>query len=214
MFSVHTCSPNCRLRVMDFRAFTIWAFVAEGLSSVSRPIPSRSFRRYGTSSTLRACSVHSQNTYWYSFILTWLANTILKKTTVYLGHQFSLLLLEHAIESFTSQSGHVGPTFHPRHEGADGLQRSHGAYTQLHRIRQCQLIMLMCHGVETRRTEAEIAWLLVFSMSWTPKSSHDASQQISSNLFLPGKCQYPLILKKLQQVKLDSTFKYKLWNRV
>lgn len=56
MFSFHTCSPNCRLRVMDFRAFTIWAFVAEGLSSVSRPIPSRSFRRYGTSSTLRAFS--------------------------------------------------------------------------------------------------------------------------------------------------------------
>lgn len=50
----YTCSPNCRLRVMDFNALTIWALVAEGLSRVSNPIPSNSFKRYGTSSTRRA----------------------------------------------------------------------------------------------------------------------------------------------------------------
>lgn len=51
--------------------------------------------------------------------------------TDYLSHQLCLLLLEHAVESFTSQSGHVGTTFHPGHQGADGFQRGHGSYTQL-----------------------------------------------------------------------------------
>lgn len=55
---VQTCSPNCKLRVMDLRAFTIWALIAEGFSCVSRPTPSRSFRRYGTRSTFRACWAH------------------------------------------------------------------------------------------------------------------------------------------------------------
>lgn len=58
--SDRTCSPYCRLRVMDLRAFTIWALVAEGFSNVSRPIPSSSFRRYGTSSTLKACAVQQK----------------------------------------------------------------------------------------------------------------------------------------------------------
>lgn len=72
---MQTCSPNWRLRLMDLRAFTIWAFIAEGLSSVSRPTPSRSFRRYGTSSTLRACTTQLQIINKYleqSYILQWM----------------------------------------------------------------------------------------------------------------------------------------------
>lgn len=50
---------------------------------------------------------------------------------IYLSHKFSLLFLKHAVESFTSQSSHVGSTFHSSHEGSNSLQRSHGANTQL-----------------------------------------------------------------------------------
>ena len=61
------------------------------------------------------------------------------KFTSYLSHKFSLLFLEHTVESFTSQSGHVRSTFHSSHEGSDGVQRSHGTYTQLHTKRTLQL---------------------------------------------------------------------------
>lgn len=49
-----TCSPCCRLRVIALSALTIWALVAAGLSRFSRPMPSSSFKRYGTKSAFRA----------------------------------------------------------------------------------------------------------------------------------------------------------------
>lgn len=71
---------------------------------------------------------------------------ILKSDNVYLSHEFSLLLLKHAVESFTSQPGHVGPAFHPGHEGSDGLQRSHGAYTQLHKSKTVLVSVSWCRN--------------------------------------------------------------------
>lgn len=77
-----TCSPYCRLRVIAFRALTIWALVAAGLSMFSRPMPSSNFKRYGTNSAFRAWNKAS----------TWM-NTMKKLYTSYWRCNFTTRIL-------------------------------------------------------------------------------------------------------------------------